>query len=233
MRPVTAPPPPAGWYPDPTIPGAQRYFDGMTWTHHLVPPPPASWHGLGQQPWKGAVYGLPATGPGALANPGRRLGARALDALVLLPVLLVFCAIGISLVAPHAGPIFPRVPATTRARQPTPGFVWIYLTVIGCLVLTGLTMVLYETVATAKWGRTLGKAWLHIRPVRLDGTVLGWARSFGRVALYWLSGWLSWIGLLDPLWCLWDANQQCLHDKVVGTLVVNDPIAAEPSAQIS
>jgi hypothetical protein len=30
------------------------------------------------------------------------------------------------------------------------------------------------------------------------------------------------IGLLDPLWCLWDANQQCLHDKVVDSVVIND-----------
>ena len=38
---TTPPPPPAGWYPDPSgVPGRQRYFDGKQWTeHHDYPPP--------------------------------------------------------------------------------------------------------------------------------------------------------------------------------------------------
>ncbi len=31
---------PAGWYADPTVPGAQRYWDGSQWTEHVQPPPP-------------------------------------------------------------------------------------------------------------------------------------------------------------------------------------------------
>jgi len=177
------------------------------------PPPP---------PWKGAQFGRPRSGPGALATQGRRLGARALDALVLFPVLALFIVIAIILVAPHAGPIFPRVNTNSNAPVRTPGIVWIYLAVLACVLTTGLVMVVYEGVATAVYGRTLGKAWLHIRPIRTDGSPLGWGRSFGRIGIYWLSGFFGWLGLLDPLWCLWDANQQCLHDKVVGTLVIND-----------
>ena len=29
---------PAGWYPDPTRPGVQRYWDGSKWTDHFNPP---------------------------------------------------------------------------------------------------------------------------------------------------------------------------------------------------
>lgn len=29
-----------GWYPDPTIPGTLRYFDGASWTEHVQPSPP-------------------------------------------------------------------------------------------------------------------------------------------------------------------------------------------------
>src|SRR5580700_7597394 len=72
----------AGWYPDPDGSGGQRYFDGRDWTGHRAPPP-VYW---GPPPWKGALLGRPALGPGALADPGRRLGARALDGAVLLPV---------------------------------------------------------------------------------------------------------------------------------------------------
>jgi uncharacterized RDD family membrane protein YckC len=159
-----------------------------------------------------------------LADPGRRLGARLLDLLLLLPVFALLLSVTLLIAAPDFGPIFPRLPVNDNGTStvPTPGFVWVYLTVIGCFVATGMAMVVYETVATARYGRTLGKAWLHLRPVCLNDAPLGWGRSFGRAAIYWLFGFAGWIGLINPLWCLWDDKRQCLHDKVVGTLVIND-----------
>jgi len=81
--------------------------------------------------------------------------------------------------------------------------------------------VVYETVATVRYGRTLGKRWMKIRAVTDDGHALGLGRALARSVVQSLAGFLSWLGLLDPLWCLWDADRQCLHDKIVGTLVVN------------
>ena len=218
---------PPGWYPDPDGSGGQRYFDGSVWSGHTSPPPLPMYPPYGWPPtsgWKGAQIGRPPSGPGSLADPGRRLAARLLDGLVILPVLAALTVLAVVLVAPHAGPIFPRVTNNPYGSTPTPtpGIVWIYLAVAGAFVVSGAAMVIYETVATARFGRTLGKAWLHIRPIRPDGTMLGWGRSFGRVAIYWLAGLLNWLGALDPLWCLWDENRQCLHDKVVDTIVIND-----------
>lgn len=223
---------PANWYPDPEGRAGYRYWDGTAWTEHWAPPPPpyGTW---GAPPWKGAQLGRPAEGPGALANPGRRLAARVLDALLLLPIFALLFSITLLIAAPHYGPIFPTIPRSdTNATIPTPGFIWLYVTIIASAGVTGLLMVAYETVATARYGRTLGKAWLHIRPVRSDGSPLGWGRSFGRVAIYWIAGFLNWLGLLDVLWCLWDGLQQCLHDKVVDSIVINDPapVAAPPPA---
>ena len=185
---------PVGWYPDPDRPGGQRYFDGENWTEHRWPPqgqwpqgqwppqgqwqpsgwPPAGAAPWGAPPWKGAGLGRPAGGPGALADPGRRLGARLLDALVMLPVFAALAAVAVALVAPHAGPIFPVTNTDNPdVRVPTPGIVWIFLAVIGAGVATGLLTVLYEALSTARYGRTLGKRWLRIRPLRIDGGPVG------------------------------------------------------------
>jgi uncharacterized RDD family membrane protein YckC len=86
----------------------------------------------------------------------------------------------------------------------------------------------YETVGVAKFGRTLGMAWLHIRPVRVDGAPLGWGRALARAVIFSVAGFLGWIGLLDPLWCLWDDRRQCLHDKVADSIMINDPADAAP-----
>ncbi len=214
---------PANWYSDPDGGGGLRYWDGNAWTAFRAPPPPPVVYAWGPPPWKGAQLGRPREGPGALANPGRRLAARLLDILVLAPVLGLVLSVTLVNAAPHFGPIFPRAYSNySTTSAPVPGFLWIELTIIGSLVVTGLVMIAYETVATARYGRTLGKAWLHIRPMRVAGGTLGWGRSFGRVAIYAVSGALSWLGLLDVLWCLWDDKQQCLHDKVADSIVIND-----------
>ena len=75
---------------------------------------------------------------------------------------------------------------------------------------------LYDAVLTAHSGRTLGKRWMHIRPVRMDGSPLTTGQAFGRAGLYLAAGFASgvfYIGILDPLWCLWDTDHQCVHDK--------------------
>ncbi len=221
---------PANWYPDPDGRGGLRYWDGFAWTEFRTPPappvrpPPGSG---GPLPWKGAQLGRPAAGPGALADPGRRLGAQALDWLLVLPVFALLLLGTLLVAGPHFGPIFPTAQTTSSTTSaPPPGFLWVYLTVFGCAFVTGLVMLTYQTVATARYGRTLGKAWLRIRPLRVDGSTLGWGRSFGRAAISWLAWGIGWIGVLDPLWCLWDDRRQCVHDKVADSIVVNDPLEA-------
>jgi len=212
---------PPGWYPDPSGSGLQRYFDGNAWTAHTAPvtPPTPSWSA---PTWKGARYGRPQYGPGSVADPGTRLGARLLDGLLLAPVVIVLAVMTIALVAPHIGPLFPNNTTDPNATVPTPGFVWLYVAFFGAALFSGLLFVVYEAIATKRYGRTLGKRWMHIRPITVDGNQLGWGRAFGRAASYALASWLSWLGIIDYLWCLWDTDAQCLHDKVAGTLVVRD-----------
>jgi hypothetical protein len=43
--------PPAGWYPDPDVPGGERYWDGVAWSEHRrAGAPPASPWGSGSEP---------------------------------------------------------------------------------------------------------------------------------------------------------------------------------------
>jgi len=212
---------PAGWYPDPSGAPGLRYFDGRDWTQHQAPPP--GYPAFPVRPmWKGMTLGRPQNGPGALAEPGRRLGARVLDGLLLSPVLAGFVTLAVVLVRPHVGPLFPTFRTYSTSPGVEPGIIWIELAVLGAAVASGVVMILYETIATARFGRTLGKAWLRIRPVSLDGRPVGWWRAFGRVSLLWLAAIFNWLGLIDVLWCLWDDNRQCLHDKGADTIVVYD-----------
>jgi len=114
--------------------------------------------------------------------------------LVFVPAVVACVAVALAVVAPHAGRIFPRQNADPNATVPTPGFVWLYLAVAGGALVSGGLFVLYETVTTVRFGRTLGKRWMKIRPLALDGRPLGWGRGFARAATQWIAGFLGWGG---------------------------------------
>jgi uncharacterized RDD family membrane protein YckC len=199
-------PPPAGgyWPPPPGYPPPG------------YPPPPPRWL------WKGAALGRPPSGPGSLAEPLRRLGARALDYAIFLPVTLTATIVAVVLAAPHYGPLFPPQDNSSTGTGPVPGFLWLELTVVATSLVLGGLFLLYQAYCTVHWGRTPGKAILHIRPLKTDGRPVGAGAAVGREALYDLSLVVGMIGLIDPLWCLWDGDRQCLHDKVLSTIVVQD-----------
>ena len=81
---------------------------------------------------------------------------------------------------------------------------------------------LYYTVCYAEGGQTIGKMTTRTA-VRLDGDEdrpLGYVRAFIRALVppfFWL---LIVPGLLDVLWPLWDGKKQTLHDKLVGSVIV-------------
>lgn len=100
----------------------------------------------------------------------------------------------------------------------------------------------YSTILVTMWnGQTVGKRAVGIRVQSLsgDGSV-GWVSSALRAGFFTLLAlvsaafallgggflaiaFLAIVGvfaLLDIVWLLWDAERQCLHDKVAGTIVV-------------
>ncbi len=78
-------------------------------------------------------------------------------------------------------------------------------------------------------GQTPGKQVVGIRAIRDDGSPSDWGYTFVREfvikflvggVLSGMTGGIYWV--VDHLWPLFDDNSQALHDKMVGTLVVQD-----------
>jgi uncharacterized RDD family membrane protein YckC len=87
---------------------------------------------------------------------------------------------------------------------------------------------LYFTVATVVLrGRTVGKLAARIRVVRLDGEPLTWLPSLERAGGY-AAGVAT--GLMGFMRVFWDRNRQCVHDRIVGTVVVLDGASAIPGS---
>jgi uncharacterized RDD family membrane protein YckC len=213
---------PPNWYPDPSGGGGLRWWDGQAWSEQVAMQPVFVPMPL---PWKGYQIGRPAEGPGSLADPGKRLAAWLIDAAFFVVVFALMLTVVLLIAGSHFGPIFPQVPTNDpNAKVPFPGFVWIYLSVFACALVTSILMVAYQTVATAIYGRSFGKKLLHIRPVRAgDLSRLGWGRALGRSSLLWVAMVVgSWLGLLVPIWCLWDDKRQGLQDKAVDSIVIED-----------
>lgn len=81
---------------------------------------------------------------------------------------------------------------------------------------------LYFTVILSWWkGQTVGKRLMKIRVVRLDGEPVTWWTAFERAGGY-AAGFAT--GLLGFAQVFWDANRQGIHDRIVGTVVVQDGV---------
>jgi uncharacterized RDD family membrane protein YckC len=217
--------PPPGSQPGPGY-GAPR---GPYSPYQQLPSyPPYPSTGYGAQGYaanyKGSRLGLPQNGPGSLAGQWRRFAARLLDGLIVLPlVAIVFVPFVIHIV--HVVQQYPSgtLPSSVTASLQREALA----ATAGVIALEFL----WEAVAMLVWGRTPGKAILHIRPLQVDqGRVIPgrlprgrcWGRAgayFGIAAVGSLCGLIS---LLDDVWCLWDGERQCLHDKLASTIVVND-----------
>lgn len=89
-------PAPAGWYPDPQVPGGQRYWDGNQWGQQIppsqpAPPPPHPSSQWSANP-RSATWGVQAPPPAAASKPAkakRRVGWPARTAILAVLAIVV------------------------------------------------------------------------------------------------------------------------------------------------
>lgn len=179
-------------------------------------PPPYGPAGNPGPPWQ------PSSPFGPYASWGKRVGAALIDVLAVLPTyVVIFAGLGIA----AAGAPTQTYDATTGTFVDTGGN--------GALVAIGIVLSVIGYVgafAVALWnqvfrqGRTgwsLGKQVLGIRLVKEDtGQPMGAGMCFVRQLAHLLDGLPCYLGYL---WPLWDDKKQTFADKLMSTVVVDQP----------
>jgi uncharacterized RDD family membrane protein YckC len=141
-----------------------------------------------------ALQGAPGA-VGEYASWGSRFGAYLLDVLIIAVPFIVLIVVGV------AADLWALVGVAYAATFVVP--------------------FIYFTYFHGERGQTPGKRAVGIRVVSGEtGNAIGYGRAFGRYAITFLLGLFVLPVILDYLWPLWDAKNQALHDKVVGSVVV-------------
>jgi uncharacterized RDD family membrane protein YckC len=84
----------------------------------------------------------------------------------------------------------------------------------------------YEIYFLTSRGATIGKSAVGMRVAQIaDGNIPTMQTALTRWGVAQVPGLAGALGglfqLVNVLWCLWDPNRQCLHDKAAKTVVVN------------
>jgi uncharacterized RDD family membrane protein YckC len=154
----------------------------------------------------------PAFDTSMLADRGSRLGASLLDFLLVLGAVLAMVGlIYITGSALHRGP-----PGPTPFAEIAVGVAVSFIPLF-CLLL-------FQAYRLSTTGQTLGKKWVGIRVVRLDGRPVDfYSAVLLRAIVPALLGSVPFVGTLfslaDPLF-IFREDRRCLHDLIATTKVV-------------
>lgn len=176
------------------------------------PPPGPGGPGYGGPP---PGYGYPAPPPpGVYAEWGQRAIALLWDVVYTLPAWLLQIVGAILLVV---GIVLEDGGDGDGTAVILVGVLLILVGIVVGIVLTVRNLILRQ----GRTGYTWGKSKVGIRVVReLDGQPCGVGSAVGRFFLHWA---INQAFYIDYLWPLWDDRNQTLTDKVLGTVVINQP----------
>jgi uncharacterized RDD family membrane protein YckC len=96
-----------------------------------------------------------------------------------------------------------------------------YIVLIG---VSSLLVGLYNRVyLVAKRGCSIGQGAMNLLVVNANGQFLSQGTALLRLLAQIVIGFVPLLSFLDLLWPLWDVQRQTLHDKAVGSFVINNP----------
>ncbi len=151
-----------------------------------------------------------------LAERGTRLGAVMIDGLLMLAAAAP-AGIILAFTAGFSGNMLGRSDSELM-----------FFGLLGVMGLMVFAFVIYQWYLIATTGQSLGKRWLGIQIVRVDGTPLNFVN--GVIMRSWVTSALSnipflggFISLVDAL-MIFGEERRCLHDQIAGTRVVVAPI---------
>ena len=205
QQPPQQPPPPANPYGQPQPPTPPPYV-----------PPPA---GYGQQAYGQPAYGQPAYGQPGYGQPGygaptaggnyahwgSRVGAYLIDALIGGAISAIPIIIGAVMIASDSDAVIA---------------VGVVLYIVGALA--GLAFFIWNVcMKQGSTGYTIGKGVVGIKLIsESTGQPVGAGSAFVRALAHIVDGIPCYIGYL---WPLWDDKRQTFADKIMSTVVINQP----------
>jgi uncharacterized RDD family membrane protein YckC len=197
---------PPGWYPDPQgLPGSQRCWNGATWTEDV--------QALGS-----TRPPVAAPTSGRLAGYGQRLGGWLLDWVIVW--------VGSIAVLALAGGFFHTHQTIHTNNRVTFSSASFGIHSWGLLVVAAVVVGYGTLLCGSTRGQTLGMMAVGVRVVDgASGEPIGYWRALGRALIEYvlaLAFFLPWV--LDMLFPLWDSKNQTLHDKAMGSVVVNKSV---------
>lgn len=164
----------------------------------------------GQQPGFGAPVGY--------AHWGKRVGAFLIDGILSSVAQLPYL-IGVSM---SAASVETRVDPVTGAITQTGSTSGLALGLMGIGIIFGIAFFIWNTcLKQGKTGYSIGKGIMGIKLVKIEtGQPIGAGMSFVRQIAHVLDTIACFVGYL---WPLWDAKRQTFADKVIGTVVLDQP----------
>ncbi|GAA0971923.1 Proline-rich antigen [Nocardioides aquaticus] len=177
----------------------------------------------GQQanPYGGGPYDTPAGHGAPYAHWGKRVGSSLVDGLVMLPFFVLAVVFFVMSREETATQTFvdangEQVAFGTDVSFNGP-FLWLAVLLYLGAIVFGIWNVVFRQGRT---GRSLGKSALGTILLKEEtGRPLGAGMTFVRQLCHVLDGFFY----LGYLWPLWDAKRQTFADKIVGTVVLDQP----------